>query len=548
MAALGLADRVEQAARPLGALVAGAFGALRGAPPRFVGSRVTPEAARWLESLLKQRMASELSIDNLAHALEHYAGDDGRVSPDELASFRQLVERYASEFPEHEQLDFNKLPRVASYAVQGKSMPANRLNGRQVGLSGLDRAVASAVASAAAAGEPEYAWMAERWAFRAKAATHLLDVIAQQTAEGAGPVHALRAAHPGREVSIAVTGASGAHAELGFEVEGVGRFHQGSDGRLEPVSRIEEPVLARARVLEGGALDVEVADVIDTERWPLQTTYAVGDSIDVFHRDRAVDERWEEGEEFETGHQVLEGRIEGFDARGTYAVRVELPGGREAVRRLSIREMERANNPHAFDLRGSRFSDVSIDVDAQPRLAAFIEGAGPIIAEHFPSDGSLRDAPTELIAKRQKDCVAALLRYTNDHMKYPAAKDERPDPASKAYHQLIDGLGWYDTAPLGKLLELERGVCRHQCIALQLLLQVAGVDSRLASGAANTRSGTYRGLHIWNELALAVDSRFLSDATWNDVAIPLWGGAYDVDARRIEMYHRTARYDAALVG
>ena len=86
----------------------------------------------------------------------------------------------------------------------------------------------------------------------------------------------------------------------------------------------------------------------------------------------------------------------------------------------------------------------------------------------------------------------------------------------------VDGLH-----PLGFLLES---------------MQEAGIDSRLASGAANERDGDYRGLHIWLELSLADNGRYLSDQTWNDATIPLWDGAYDVDKRRTEMFHRTDRY------
>ena len=78
--------------------------------------------------------------------------------------------------------------------------------------------------------------------------------------------------------------------------------------------------------------------------------------------------------------------------------------------------------------------------------------------------------------------------------------------------------------------------------ALALALQRAGIDSRLASGAANTSSGNYRGLHLWTEINLANDVRYLSDQTWKDEAIPLWDGAYDSDARRLEIANRTTDF------
>ena len=75
----------------------------------------------------------------------------------------------------------------------------------------------------------------------------------------------------------------------------------------------------------------------------------------------------------------------------------------------------------------------------------------------------------------------------------------------------------------------------------------AGIDSRPASGAANTSSGDFRGLHIFSEVTLADNTRCLTDQTWSDATIPLWSGAYDSDRRRVEMYQRTARYQPAVV-
>jgi hypothetical protein len=150
------------------------------------------------------------------------------------------------------------------------------------------------------------------------------------------------------------------------------------------------------------------------------------------------------------------------------------------------------------------------------------------------------------IAKAQRDCVAALQEYMSPLMTYPA-EGSSVDAASQAYHDLTEGVWGVRTIPLEKLLEIKRGVCRHQCIIQQILLQVAGIDSRLAQGAANTSGGDFRGLHIWNELSLADNARYLSDQTWSDAIVPLWTGAYGNDKRRIELYNQTAYYDGDLV-
>ena len=135
------------------------------------------------------------------------------------------------------------------------------------------------------------------------------------------------------------------------------------------------------------------------------------------------------------------------------------------------------------------------------------------------------------------------MEYTANAMIYPRSKDSNPDEASAKYHEYIDNASGWNRVALGELVKIERGVCRHQCILEHLLLQRAGIDSRLASGAANTSSGDFRGYHIWCEVTLADGTRFLSDQTWDDATIPLWAGAYSVDKRRIEMGYRTDRYN-----
>ena len=86
--------------------------------------------------------------------------------------------------------------------------------------------------------------------------------------------------------------------------------------------------------------------------------------------------------------------------------------------------------------------------------------------------------------------------YTANAAIYPRSKDSNPDEASAVprVHRQCLGL---NRVALGELVKIERGVCRHQCILEHLLLQRAGIDSRLASGAANTSSGDFRGYHIW---------------------------------------------------
>jgi hypothetical protein len=385
-------------------------------------------------------------------------------------------------------------------------------------------------------------WMAHRWGYRAKESVELMDVIAENTAQGKGPVAELRAQFPGKTIEVQATGLDGAHQQFLFAVKDGNRdvalYNQGSDGSLSRYRGRKDPVLFTAEINEDGSFDVQVPSRNRFNKYPLQTTYAVGDSIDVaFYDSQAIEVRTE-GEKFDTKYKNLQGIITGFDPEGNYQVKFTKPDGTDAQKTLSLGEIRKHNTPHYFSEQGSYLRDVEIDIRDDQPLKDFLSGADPIIQRHLPTDGTLNHLSAQDIAKRQKACIDELMDYADERMKYPRSK-ESSDPESRRYWEL-DDLHRY---PIGELLKIGKGQCRHQCIAEHLLLQRAGIDSRLASGAANTGSGNYRGLHLWVEVTLADNARYLSDQTWKDEAIPLWDGAYDSDKRRIEIYNRTSDFD-----
>ena len=226
-----------------------------------------------------------------------------------------------------------------------------------------------------------------------------------------------------------------------------------------------------------------------------------------------------------------------------YTVKYKTPEGEEKTQTLTLSDIRKANNPHYFNPKGSQFSDVSINVNTDAALKEFLDGAQPIIDAHLPANGSLATLTPKELVQKQKACIDALMKYAS-RVKYPQEGENVTDPNSKAFLEL-EKKGFM--FPLGELAKIDRGVCRHQCIFEQLMLQQAGIDSRLASGAANTSGNAFRGYHIWTEVTLADNERYLSDQTWSDPYIPLWKGAYSVDRQRQEMYDRTARYDTNLV-
>jgi hypothetical protein len=520
------------------------------APPKMGAVVVSPALAGALKTLLLERTRSPLSGPNLLGGLEVVAQKNGgKVEGAAADAFLKIVDDYIAEFPGAKLLDFNKLGRVASFRIEGKQVPLCTLNGQAVPLADFYTKVAVGVAASIDKSDLRHAWMADRFGWRAKCSVELLDVIAQQTAEQAGPVHVLRQQFPGATIEILATAKDGEHERFLYRVQGQGVFCEQSDGlvtRYDERLRTVHPILFTATVRDDGAFDVQVPPLRKINKYPLQTPFSVGDSVDVQFFDSQAQDKAVEGQPFETRYKVLHGTIKSYDAAGNYVVAFKDPQGREQQKSFTIDELMKQNVPHYFSENASLFSDVSINVRTDAQLKAFLDGAEPIIRKHLPTDGSLLSLSTDELAKRQKACVDELMKYARDRVKYPTDKNASPDEKSRFYHEAIgDGWGRVD---LGYLVQIERGVCRHQCIVQHLLLQRAGIDSRLASGAANTPSGDFRGFHIWVELSLADNARYLSDQTWNDVSIPLWDGAYGTDKRRIEMYDRTARYDRNLGG
>ncbi|MCK6509895.1 hypothetical protein L6R29_08025 [Myxococcota bacterium] len=521
---------------------------LSATPPRWGTTQLSTEAAQYVKGLLQDNLRSSMSLDNIGRALEvvskHHGGP---IQGDSLTQLRNIISDYKAEWPDRTTFDFNKLERIASYKVQGKEVPLCTINGKPVGLADFYNKVGLDVRTAVKADTLRHPWQADRIGLRGREAVEILDVVAEQTLRGEGPVAALRKQFPNATVEVLATGQDGGHQQFIYQVQNNGRqqlFAQGSDGAIQPYNGRTEPALFRATIGKEGEINVQVPQSIDGRRYVLQTNYGVGDKIDMEWYDPRGSTVAEEGKPFESNHRVLQAEILSFDANGNYTVRYTPPNATEpTTKTLPLADIRRANNPHYFKPLSSSYSDVTINVNTDPALKEFLQNAQPVIDRYLPQDGSLVGLSADQLAKRQKECISALMDYTSHIVKYPSDKGSS-DANSQGYHKLLED---NYRVPLGELVKLGRGVCRHQCILEHLLLQQAGIDSRLASGAANTSSGGFRGYHIWAEVSLADGSRFLSDQTWSDPTVPLWDGAYSTDKRRIEMYDRTARYDSNMV-
>lgn len=516
-------------------------------PPSWNGIEVAPETASTLVSLVNDRLRSTMSVTNLDKGLAVVAeAHGGKVTGAAADVFSRVVTDYISNWPNLTTFDFNKLERIAKFAVEGRDVPLCSLNGTPVGLAEFYGRVAQAVTDSVDRGLVRHEWMAHRWGFRAKEAVELLDVVAEKTARDEGPVAALQRQFPGKQIEVHATGLDGVHQQFLYHVKDgsrlLGVYNEGSDGKVAAYTDRKDPVLFTATVNDDGSFDVKVPGDNPIKKYPLQTTYGVGDSVDVAFLDSAATEVRTEGDKFDTRYKIVEGTILGFDNAGNYEVGYKKPDGTEVKEKLPLSKLTKVNHPHYFSEDGSYLRDVEINLKRDEPLKKFLEGADPIIQRYLPTDGSLAGASATELANLQRKCVDALMDYADENMKYPRDKSSTGDANSVKFWELDAGFRF----PLGELVKINRGVCRHQCIAEHLLLQRAGIDSRLASGAANTSSGNYRGLHLWVELSLADNSRWLSDQTWKDPSIPLWSGAYDVDKRRVEIYNRTADFDGQL--
>lgn len=514
------------------------------AQPRWGDFPISALGAESLKNLLSDHLRSGLSFENIDKALSIVAAANGQMLDDTaMAQFTQIVNDYQSQWPDKQLFDYNKLGRFASYQVKGLAVPMSRINSKEGGRAEFNGQVAKAVRASIDRSSIRHEWMADRWAMRATESLEMLDMIGQQTSEGLGPIHKLNALYPGRKITVKATGLDGGHQRFLYQVEGKGTFNQGSDGTISRYNGRRDPVLFSAGIANDGSLDVKVPQHNQVRKYPIQNTYEIGDSVDWGIFDPSVEEIREEGKNFTTKNKIVQARITAYDAKGNYQLHYIDPHGQEQDVTVPLGQIRKLNTPHYFSLKSSNYSDVSININSDPALKTFVTEAQPIINKYLPSDGSLLGLGAAELTKRQKACIKELQKYVADRIEYPAHKGEHIDAKSKKYWDFDSQWRF----PLGELAEIGRGVCRHQCIFEHLLLQQAGIDSRLSAGAGNTGSGKYRGLHIWSEVSLADGGRYLSDQTWGDPFVPLWNGAYDRDKRRTEIYTRTARYDNNMV-
>src|SRR5205807_1840385 len=110
----------------------------------------------------------------------------------------------------------------------------------------------------------------------------------------------------------------------------------------------------------------------------------------------------------------VKGQIIKYDGAGKYEVKLTLPDGSSQVVIQAESQIRSQNDPMVFNLHGSQFDDVSINVDTDPRLKAFLDQVKAVADQDIPKVGT-----PEEIAAGQKQALVDLTILCNKVMSYP---------------------------------------------------------------------------------------------------------------------------------
>ena len=365
----------------------------------------------------------------------------------------------------------------------------------------------------------------------------------------------LHAKFPGAQISLVGTGSLQAADQLVYLVRGSDNaVHKFVDVGGKPVedARASDAIFMAADLTQPSAhMTVRVPDVKFLISPTLPPSYGVGRQIGVVmdqdlsklkkNADDSVspemshvyketlpgDTKGEDGSALGVVYsdkREMKGKIVKYDGNGMYDVEVTQPDGTKKTVQQSESAIRSANDPMVYNLHGSTFDDVSINVDTDPSLKAFLAQAKTIADKDIPTTGT-----PEEIAKGQKQALVDLTVLCNKVMSYPDEDANTTDANSKKAMALMDSHSNWNPMKLGDLIDAGRGVCRHQAILMQLACQTAGIASRTVSATANDGQGNFRGYHAFLETTLDDGEQFLTDPTW-----------YDAGPQNVNNYHGAA--------
>ena len=206
-----------------------------------------------------------MTVENIDRAVAIYAkSNGGTITGETSGKFRAMVDSYKSIGLGVKALTSINL-NVWRPTPCGEPMPKCLVNGREVNFAEFYNVVGAQVSSRMDRTLLKESWMADRWGFRASKAVEVLDVVAEKTARGEGPVAELRRKFPGKDIEIRYMAGDGAHEQFAYAVDGFWgdkAFAQGSDGKLKEISMPSADPIFKATINEEGVLNIGMADRI----------------------------------------------------------------------------------------------------------------------------------------------------------------------------------------------------------------------------------------------------------------------------------------------
>lgn len=403
-----------------------------------------------------------------------------------------------------------------------------------------EKCAAKVLAGLALTADP-YTHYEERVAQEVKALSVKLKEAVAVATTGAGPAATLQKQFRGCTVDVVMAASVFEHESIQYLVyepdsKRPRRFVVSPAGKLIEDPEASEAVLARVRLKNGKAT---FSPVSYPRRIPVFSSppFAPGREVDVPSRSG-----------------VRSGKLVSVGDGGRWTIELTTEGGKAVRKTFDPYEVVRFNAHHEFDLRGGTFSEVSLDVEKDPKLKKFVDEALQLVRPILEA----ADVGLAGTVAAQKKALAVLMKHVQSNLEYPSTPEfgggtiGANDPRSIRFNQLMakaqleGAIPLGEMIPLGELLSIRAGLCRHRAIAMQACLQVAGIDSRLTSGGAFTAGGVYRGPHAWLEVTLADGTRYLSDPQWGDAFVPL-RETYEKDVRRREEHQKTEHLDWNLV-
>lgn len=243
-------------------------------------------------------------------------------------------------------------------------------------------------------------------------------------------------------------------------------------------------------------------DKMEAQGWDLQKEILPGDA------------KGEDGSPLGMVHSPQReeaGKITKYDGNGLYDVEVTAPDGKKSTVKLTEQQIRTQNDPTIYDLKGSTYSDIRLDIDHDPSLKKFCDGAQAIIDKDIVKTGT-----PEQISQSQKQALTDLTIYCNKVMSYPDEDPKTTDEGSKKYMALENAHSNWNPAKLGDIIDTGKGVCRDQAILMQVCCQMAGIGSRMVTAKADDDKGNFRGYHAFLETTLDDGTQYLTDPTWYD--------------------------------